>query len=209
MGQPELLKFALSRQIRRMGCRKEIESAQVIANWKEVVGPQVAARASVESLSHGKLTLVVPEAAWEKELDLSRDDLIKNILLLQDANELWKKTVDRLTALVSLPKEEVIAVMDQLCVIKRRYFGRSSEKRPDPKDIEHQARKSRKRGKKVLLPSMRYPDIGLVEEEQDFEGNHKPHCSHCDKPLEKMKETENSEVITVTQKIFHIVRKNI
>jgi predicted nucleic acid-binding Zn ribbon protein len=79
LGQPELLKFALSRQIRRMGCRKEIESAQVIASWKEVVGPQVAARASVESLTNGKLTLAVPEAAWKQELINSKDDLIKRL----------------------------------------------------------------------------------------------------------------------------------
>ncbi len=79
MGQPELLKFALSRQIRRMGCRKKIESAQVIARFKEVVGPQVAARATIESLTNGRLTLVVPETTWKQELNRSKDDLIKRL----------------------------------------------------------------------------------------------------------------------------------
>ena len=79
LGQPELLKFALRRQIRRMGCRKKIESAQVIARFREVVGPQVAARAKIESLTNGKLTLVVPEMSWKQELNRSKYDLMKRL----------------------------------------------------------------------------------------------------------------------------------
>jgi predicted nucleic acid-binding Zn ribbon protein len=79
LGQPELLKFALTRQIRRMGCRKEIESAQVISSWNAVVGPQVSARARVESLIGGKLALIVPDAAWQQELSDSTPDLIKRL----------------------------------------------------------------------------------------------------------------------------------
>ena len=62
-----------------MGCHREIESAQVIARFREVVGPQVAARASVDSLTNGKLTLVVPETAWKQELSSSKYDLIKRL----------------------------------------------------------------------------------------------------------------------------------
>ena len=62
-----------------MGCKREIESAQVVTNWPTVVGSQVAARAKVESLKHGTLTLVVPETAWRQELTDSSDDLIKRV----------------------------------------------------------------------------------------------------------------------------------
>ena len=118
-----------------------------------------------------------------------------------------KRLWDRLSAFASLPQEEFLNIKDQLHVLKRKVYGRSSEKRPEKKDIDREAKKGRKRGKKILLPSMRYPDLGLVEEEQDFAEKNRPSCSHCDKPLEKMNETENSEVITVTQKIFHVVRR--
>ena len=79
LGQPELLKFALNRQISRLGCKREIESAQVIASWATVVGPQVAARAQVDSLRDGKLTLVVPDSAWMQELEASSIDLIQRL----------------------------------------------------------------------------------------------------------------------------------
>jgi len=138
---------------------------------------------------------------------LSKEDLIKNILYLQDANDLRQKIIDRLSAITSLPQEEFLNIKDQLHVLKRKYYGRSSEKRPEKKDIEREAKRGRKRGKKVLLPSLRYPDLGLVEEEQDFAEGHTPSCQHCEEPLQKMNETENSEVITVTQKMYHIIRR--
>jgi len=145
---------------------------------------------------------------------LSKEDLIKNILYLQDAvgvhqhrADRLEQFVDRITALISLPEKEFLNIKDQLHVLRRKFYGRSSEKRPEKKDIEREAKKGRKRGKKILLPSMRYPDLGLVEEEQDFAEGHTPSCQHCEEPLQKMNETENSEVITVTQKIYHIIRR--
>jgi predicted nucleic acid-binding Zn ribbon protein len=44
-----------------------------------VVGPQIAARATPESLTNGTLTVVVPEAAWRQELSLSRPRLIEQL----------------------------------------------------------------------------------------------------------------------------------
>lgn len=79
MSQPELLKFALSRQIRRLGCKGKLDGGRALASWAEVVGPQIARHARAESLSGGTLTVVVPDAAWRQELTFQKQDLIKRL----------------------------------------------------------------------------------------------------------------------------------
>ena len=44
MSRPELLRFALDRQIRRMGVARRLEGGRAMALWADVVGPQIAAR---------------------------------------------------------------------------------------------------------------------------------------------------------------------
>jgi predicted nucleic acid-binding Zn ribbon protein len=79
VSQPELLKFALQRQLRRLGCVRKLAEGRVLSGWADVVGPQIAAKATAESLTQGTLTVVVPEATWRQELSLSRPRLIEQL----------------------------------------------------------------------------------------------------------------------------------
>jgi len=79
MSQPEFLKDALQRQVRRMGIVRQLARAQILARWPDVVGPQIAAHAHAESLASGTLTVVVPDAAWRHELTFQKKELIKRL----------------------------------------------------------------------------------------------------------------------------------
>jgi predicted nucleic acid-binding Zn ribbon protein len=79
VNQPELLRFALDRQIRKLGCTRRLEGGRAVATWSEVVGLQIAAHSRAESLVNGSLTVVVPEATWRQELTLQKEDLIRRL----------------------------------------------------------------------------------------------------------------------------------
>lgn len=77
--RPELLKDALKRQIGRLGIARKIACGRVLAGFSDIVGPQIAAKATAESLAEGVLTLVVPDAAWRQELTMQKVQLIERL----------------------------------------------------------------------------------------------------------------------------------
>ena len=105
------------------------------------------------------------------------------------------------------PEEDRLAIADHLCILQRQIFAKSSEKRPNARDIKKQDKKERKKsGPRVGLPSLRYPNAPLVEERIDFE--QAPDCVCCGSEMKRMgAQTENSETITVKEKTYFIKRQ--
>lgn len=135
---------------------------------------------------------------------LNREQLLELAKQQQIANEYLKavntKIIEKLT---KLAEQEKIAIRDELLVIKRKFYSSSSEKRHFEKKTEPKERRE-KGGPKVCLPSDRFPDIPFVEEDIDFEKT--PTCKLCESTMVDMGVTEDAEYVTVTQKVFHIIK---
>ena len=68
---PSPLTAALASYLKRAGLAKRIEQAGIIAEWAELVGPQIAAVTAPESVTpDGVLRVRVATAAWATELSL-------------------------------------------------------------------------------------------------------------------------------------------
>jgi transposase len=126
---------------------------------------------------------------------------------LNAVNQVLKKAVNE-----SKEAQERLAIRDQLVILKKRVFGKSSERRPKPPDPNLSAKqKKAAQESRSKLPSVRYPELKLEEQEIsiDVEGGGKlPPCSVCETPVSPMEnQTEDSEFVTVTERTYHIVRQ--
>ena len=79
MSKPELLKFALDRRIKSLGIARKVDGGKIMARWPQLVGPQLARRSTPASFHEGRLTVVVPDAAWRHQLSLARIELVKQL----------------------------------------------------------------------------------------------------------------------------------
>lgn len=135
---------------------------------------------------------------------LNREQLLELAEQQQKANEYFRAVISLVTEkLTKLAEQEKIMLRDELLVIKRKFYSSSSEKRFFEKKPEPKERKE-KEGPKVCLPSDRFPDIPFIEEDIDFEKT--PTCKLCESTMVDMGVTEDAEYVTVTQKVFHIIK---
>jgi transposase len=143
---------------------------------------------------------------------LTREELIQRINIQAEVQALMKKAIEDLSALANLKSQEHLSIKDQLVIVKNKLFGASSEKRPSSDDIEKSQSENlgqtkRSKDPRVLLPSLRYPTIPLQESHVAFEDGKEPCCKLCAGALKPMNDqTENSEWISVTQKVYYIKR---
>ena len=94
-------------------------------------------------------------------------------------------------------------------LLKHKLFGKSSGKEP-PSNPPDQSKppvrfKPRRSVKQVQLPSKKYPDAPI--EEQDIKLDTPPNCSSCGKVMEDSGMTEDSAQLTVIPKRFFITRQ--
>lgn len=142
--------------------------------------------------------------------NLSKDEIIELVKLQQQSIALLARENERLRKIAKRPRQEALALKDELLIIRHKMFGKSSEKSPDPEDVEKESKKRKKAKKRkppVLLPSLRYPDLPLMESTVEYEKDNEPQCSLCHGKLTAMNVTENSEYITVTEKTYYITRQ--
>lgn len=142
---------------------------------------------------------------------LSREELIQRLNIQTEVHALMKKALKDVYSRLGLVDQERLAIKDQLVIVKNKLFGDSSEKRPAPEDVEKAASpilgSKQPRDPKILLPSLRYPNIPLQESHVAFEAGKEPCCKLCEGKLKPMNDqTENSEWISVTQKVYYIKR---
>lgn len=123
---------------------------------------------------------------------LSREEMIRYIELQDDLIGRVTKDNERLRGLNNELKQKSIYIDEQLINIKNKLFGKSSEKEPSKEDREKVKAKNGK--KKVLLPSLRYPDAPLIE--RRIELDKLPQCKCCNNQMRDSGMTENSEYLT-------------
>lgn len=71
---------ALQRYLTRSGLGTRLGQAQVVTEWPRLVGPQVAAVTSAESVSpDGTLFVRVATSAWRNELQLMMPELMARV----------------------------------------------------------------------------------------------------------------------------------
>jgi len=86
--------------------------------------------------------------------------------------------------------------------IKHRIFGKSSEKSVKGKKDKKSPKKA---GKRVKLPSQRYPELSVIE--KDVEMEHAPTCPCCNKQMQDSGLTEDSEYLTIIPKQYFVVKQ--
>jgi transposase len=135
---------------------------------------------------------------------LSREELVELIGFQQKWVTLVTEENKQLRKASAIPPEQILAIQDQILLLRNRMFGKSSERRvPDP---PKNPQNKMKRKEVTLLPSRRYPNLPLVETEITFDKGHEPECKLCGEHLVEMGQSEDSEVISIVPKVYHIRR---
>lgn len=134
----------------------------------------------------------------------SKEDLITFIKLQQKVNESIIKENERLRALNREMKEQLLLIDDQYVVFKNQFFGKSSEREPVEEAQEKAPPPAPKTKKhKVQLPSVRYPNLPLIE--RHIELQELPQCGCCGGQMKDSGMTEDSEYLTVIPKQYLII----
>lgn len=109
-------------------------------------------------------------------------------------------------------RERTILLGEQFVILKRTFFGKSSERVAAPAtetgaDIEDVVESTQKKIKRtrIRLPSERYPDAPLIEEEVLLQDP--PPCQCCGEKLTDSGMTEDLEFITKIPEQFFVVRQ--
>ena len=84
------------------------------------------------------------------------------------------------------------------------FYGKSSEKSPQPQKSDSD-KPHKEKQKKVLLPSLKYPNAPLIERDVDFA--EPPNCSCCNHKMIDSGMTENSEYLTVVPAQYVVIRQ--
>lgn len=148
----------------------------------------------------------------EKFQTLSQAQLIQYIEGLQSFNAQLLRQNKSLQRRAELLKEKTLLLGEQFVVLKRTLFGKSSEKVAAPgtttgEDLEKSETSSPKKPprKRVRLPSERYPDAPLIEEEVELKDP--PSCRGCGEKLSDSGMTEDREFVTKIPEQFFVVRQ--
>lgn len=133
---------------------------------------------------------------------MSQAHLVQFAEALVASNHYLQSVIHQLQSRLGYPEQERIKLMDELLILKSKFFAPSSERRCQ--DQEEAKRLTQGQAPKTLLPSLRYPNLRLVERDVEYE--QPPHCKLCEAEMQDMGLTEDSEYVAVIPKDYHIVR---
>jgi len=69
----------VNKSLDELGLRRKVQEQQALANWKRVVGPQIAAATAVERVRDGVVFVACKSSVWANELTLHRERIIKGL----------------------------------------------------------------------------------------------------------------------------------
>jgi predicted nucleic acid-binding Zn ribbon protein len=78
-GKPQSVGDVLARFLERTGIASRVETAAVIPEWADRVGPAIAAVTEPLRVSDGTLVVAVSTSAWMMELNLMKADLMRHL----------------------------------------------------------------------------------------------------------------------------------
>lgn len=76
---PDSAARVLTRALKRYGLDKDIARYQFILHWKEIVGDEIAKRATPECIRGDVLVVRVKDSAWAQELSFQKDVILKRL----------------------------------------------------------------------------------------------------------------------------------
>jgi len=135
---------------------------------------------------------------------LDRDQLIEYIRLQHDVVQQVVADNNRLRSLNEELAQKQILIADQLITIKGKLYGKSSERQPPQSSKVRGPRRGGKR-RRVQLPSERYPEASLIEQEITF--SEVPNCSCCKSQMKDSGMTEDSEFLTTIPAQTLVIRQ--
>jgi len=147
--------------------------------------------------------------ALEKFQTLTQSQLIEYVHGQQDMIHQLSRIVKELKAQNDLLENKTLLLGEQFIVLRRTLFGKSSEKVAAPgttggEDLDSSPKNPPR--KRVRLPSERYPDAPLIEEEITLQ-DPLPPCRCCGERLSNSGLTEDREFITKIPEQFFVVRQ--
>jgi len=132
----------------------------------------------------------------------SSDEVFKFV----DAQARVIEDLARENALLKSRKEDLKQISfqfdEEYLTIKGKFLGSSSTPQTASKE---KSKSSKKRKKKVQLPSERYPEADVIEQEISFRD--KPNCKCCGGEMCFSGMYEVCEYITITPAVFEVIRQ--
>lgn len=137
---------------------------------------------------------------------LSKDDFKILVRGLQDTVVQLRQFNEELQRKQEEQAIKEVLLEQQFIVLKSQFFGKSSERRPSsPLQAQYEAEQQKLPPKsRVLLPSLRYPKLPLIEQQVEFK--ELPSCTCCGSQLMDTGMTEDSEQLSVIPKKFVVIR---
>jgi len=135
----------------------------------------------------------------------SKSDLIVLFRGEQNLRQQLEKEVKRLQGLNKECRQKRLNIEDQYISLKNKFFGRSSEKETRSKGVQKKSSGKNKKKTRVLLPSLRHPDIPLIERDVEFEKP--PICKCCGHEMRDTGLTEDSEFLTAIPAQYMVIRQ--
>jgi predicted nucleic acid-binding Zn ribbon protein len=77
--QPQLVGELIGKYLARSGLAGKLESASVLPQWPELVGPQISAVTEPQRVADGVLIVAVRSSAWLMELNMMKAELMRRI----------------------------------------------------------------------------------------------------------------------------------
>jgi transposase len=136
---------------------------------------------------------------------LNKDELIEFNEAQGRVIEQFKKEIARLHAEKAKTEQQSLLVDDTYIFLRRKFFGRSSEKeRPVELDLQIPDEVKKDPKVRVLLPSQRYPHLAI--EVEDLELKSLPSCGCCGVEAVDSGMYEVSESLSVEPREFYVRR---
>lgn len=144
--------------------------------------------------------------ARHKLESLNRGELIEFSDAQARVIEQFKKEIARLQAEKENLEQQSLLVDDKYIFLKKKFFGRSSEREPASlEELNLEIPKEVKDPKaRVLLPSQRYPHLAIEVEDLELKTN--PTCSCCGAETIDSGMFEVSECLTMDPREFYVRR---
>lgn len=144
-------------------------------------------------------------APSERLTQFSKSELIEFVKQQQDVIAAFQRKIDEIQKRYNFKEQEHLTINEQYIVLKNKLFGRSSEKLPSNNQTNSSDNTKKENKKRVLLPSQRYPETPILE--QDIEFENLPKCPCCEDEMQDSGMTEDSEHLTVIPKKYLIIRQ--
>jgi transposase len=141
----------------------------------------------------------------EKFSSMSREDLELFAKLEQKVRIQLQQQLEKVQAEKSQTEQQSLMVEDKYIFLKKKFFGRSSEKESiEDLDLEIPKDLTKDPKTRVLLPSQRYPNLALEVEELELKNL--PICDCCGAETLDSGMFEVSECLTMVPREFYVRR---